>query len=79
MLDVGCGNSKYHGINDDLYLLGTDRSLKLLETSKKKLGEVQLVASDAVKLPIKTSSCDAAIMIAVLHHLSNRALRLQAL
>lgn len=37
------------------------------------------MAADAIKLPIRSSSCDAAISIAVLHHLSSRALRLQAL
>ena len=37
------------------------------------------MASDALKLPIRSNSCDAVICIALLHHLSTKELRTKAL
>ena len=36
VFDVGCGNGKYLGVNKELYMVGTDRSLGLLETANQK-------------------------------------------
>jgi len=33
VLDVGCGNGKYLGVNKNLFMVGTDRSTGLLKTA----------------------------------------------
>ena len=33
VLDVGCGNGKYLGVNKGLVMVGTDRSIGLLSTA----------------------------------------------
>lgn len=73
--DIGCGNCKYMNQTNS-YALGSDRSIKLLELSKENNPDFQLVASDAANLPLRSSSCDSVISIAVLHHLSSQELRL---
>jgi tRNA (uracil-5-)-methyltransferase TRM9 len=32
-MDVGCGNGKYLGVNQKLFMIGTDRSVGLLKTA----------------------------------------------
>jgi hypothetical protein len=32
--DVGCGNGKYLGINENIFIIGTDRSENLIEICK---------------------------------------------
>lgn len=34
--DVGCGNGKYLGLNDKLWMVGTDRSENLLKICREK-------------------------------------------
>lgn len=34
VFDVGCGNGKYMGVNKDLFMVGTDRSIGLLKTAQ---------------------------------------------
>jgi tRNA (uracil-5-)-methyltransferase TRM9 len=33
VMDVGCGNGKYMGVNPNLFMIGTDRSMGLLKTA----------------------------------------------
>ena len=68
LADVGSGDGKYFGLNEDIISIGCDRSLRLLEVSKTDQFEV--FCCDAVKLPFRDSSFDAAICIAVMHHLA---------
>ena len=77
--DVGCGNGKYLPINPNLIMLGTDRSLGLLQTAQEKSEAFELFAADSLKLPVRDSTCDAFISIAVIHHFSNFELRLKAI
>ena len=35
-MDVGCGNGKYMGVNKNLFMIGTDRSIGLLKTANEK-------------------------------------------
>lgn len=77
--DVGCGNGKYLPINPNLIMLGTDRSLGLLQTAQEKSEAFELFAADSLKLPVRDSTCDAFISIAVIHHFSNIELRLKAI
>lgn len=57
--------------------IGTDRSFKLNELCKERGFEV--FNANCLSLPLKTSSADAVISIAVIHHLSTEERRLRAL
>ncbi|EMP35897.1 Alkylated DNA repair protein alkB like protein 8 [Chelonia mydas] len=74
--DVGCGNGKYLGINKDLYMIGCDRSQNLVDICGEK--KFQAFVCDALSVPVRNSSCDACISIAVIHHFSTAERRLAA-
>nr|XP_025040613.1 alkylated DNA repair protein alkB homolog 8 [Pelodiscus sinensis] len=74
--DVGCGNGKYLGINKDLYMIGCDRSQNLVDICREK--KFQAFVCDALSVPVRNSSCDACISIAVIHHFSTAERRLAA-
>ena len=60
-------------------MIGTDRSLGLLETANEKSDLYELFAADSLLLPIRNEVCDAFISIAVIHHFSNDEIRLKAI
>lgn len=66
--DIGCGDGKYFGINNGVYSIGSDRSIKLLEVSYDTKHDT--FCCDGVKLPLRSNCFDATICIAVLHHFS---------
>jgi alkylated DNA repair protein alkB family protein 8 len=70
MYDIGCGNGKYFN-NHRHFMFGCDVSPRLLEYASRRNPNVDLMASDVLNLPIRSSSCDAFLCIAVLHHLSS--------
>ena len=74
--DVGCGNGKYMGVNARLIFAGSDRSTGLAECCRANGHEV--CVADTLRLPYRTASFDAAISIAVIHHLSSEARRVAA-
>lgn len=76
VLDAGCGNGKYLGLNPDCFFVGCDISSPLVSICAER-GHEALVA-DAVNLPYKSGFGDAAISIAVLHHLSTQSRRRKA-
>ncbi|KFP74957.1 Alkylated DNA repair protein alkB 8, partial [Acanthisitta chloris] len=75
--DIGCGNGKYLGINEDLYMVGCDRSKNLVDICGEK--NFQAFVCDALSVPIRSGSCDACISIAVIHHFSTAERRLATL
>lgn len=78
--DVGCGNGKYLGCNDHrLFTIGTDRSFNLIDLAKKKNASFQTFVADSLYLPLRNSSFDRVISIAVVHHFSTDSLRVQAI
>ena len=98
--DVGCGDGKYFPaiLEAGSYVIGTDISLPLLETSfetsnndivpesrrvsphRQALQKRPAVAvADCMSVPLRTDSCDAAICIAVMHHLSTIERRIRCL
>lgn len=79
VLDVGCGNGKYMGVNSKLLMIGTDRSKGLLDTAREKDGNYQLFAADSLRLPVRSGIFDCFVSIAVIHHFSNDPLRHQAI
>ena len=77
VLDAGCGNGKYFGLNPDCFFVGCDISAPLIQICVDRGHEV--LVADAVNLPYKTGFGDAAISIAVLHHLSTEIRRKKAI
>ncbi|XVE55435.1 hypothetical protein DITRI_Ditri03aG0158400 [Diplodiscus trichospermus] len=77
ILDAGCGNGKYLGLNSRCYFIGCDISPPLIKICADKGHEV--LVADAVNLPYRTNFGDAAISIAVLHHLSTENRRKKAI
>ncbi|GAB1740442.1 hypothetical protein NU219Hw_g5547t1 [Hortaea werneckii] len=77
-LDVGCGNGKYLAVNPNIYILGSDRSTNLTRIAKTHQPHSALVA-DILDLPHAPAAFDFAISIAVIHHLSTRARRREAI
>lgn len=77
ILDAGCGNGKYLGFNPNCFYIGCDISPPLIDICARKGHEV--LVADAVNLPYKTNFGDAAISIAVLHHLSTESRRRKAI
>ncbi|KAH0758716.1 hypothetical protein KY290_022209 [Solanum tuberosum] len=76
ILDAGCGNGKYLGLNPDCFFIGCDISAALINICADK--EQEVLVADAVNLPYRTGYGDAAISIAVLHHLSTESRRRKA-
>lgn len=53
---------------------------RIVSTSKLGLNNRPAIAvADCMQIPLRTSSCDAALCIAVMHHLSTRARRIRCL
>lgn len=72
--DVGCGDGKYFGVGENIVSLGCDRSPNLLQVSRDPQNGV--FCCDAVCVPFVSNKFDAAICIAVLHHLASVERRL---
>lgn len=66
--DVGCGNGKYLCVNSSLCMIGADRSIPLMRAGAPRGSN--LVGCDALNVPLRTGAFDAALSIAVLHHIS---------
>lgn len=78
-LDVGCGNGKYLGVNKELFIVGTDRSDGLIDCAYKINLNYNLGVSDGLSLPHPNNRFDFAISIAVIHHFSTEARRIEAI
>ncbi|CAM0944143.1 unnamed protein product [Alopecurus aequalis] len=76
VLDAGCGNGKYLGFNPECFYVGCDISPSLIEICAGRGHEV--FVADVVDLPYRENVGDAAISIAVLHHLSTEDRRRKA-
>jgi len=83
LLDAGCGNGKYLSAGaaggTRLAVVGTDAARGLLRLAARAGGDGALAQADAAALPLRSGCADAAICVAVLHHLSSEARRLAAL
>ncbi|KAM0892337.1 hypothetical protein ACQ4PT_025834 [Festuca glaucescens] len=77
VLDTGCGNGKYLGFNPECFYVGCDISPPLIEICAGRGHEV--FVADAVNMPYRENVGDAAISIAVLHHLSTEDRRRKAI
>jgi len=77
--DIGCGNGKYLGVNPKIQMIGTDRSFNLIGCAREINKQFQTFVADSLLLPLRPSSVDSIISIAVVHHFSTDSLRIQAL
>ncbi|KAJ8675399.1 hypothetical protein QAD02_011185 [Eretmocerus hayati] len=77
LLDVGCGNGKYLFGQSDTFRIGCDRSFGLAEICQTR--GFQVVLADCLQLPYKSNTFDAALCIAVIHHLSTHERRKKAI
>jgi tRNA (uracil-5-)-methyltransferase TRM9 len=77
-LDVGCGNGKYLTVNQDVFIIGSDRSSNLVKIAAKHQPHAAVVA-DTLALPHQPGRFDFAISIAVVHHLSTLVRRKEAI
>lgn len=85
--DVGCGNGKYFGVRPDIALLGSDRSSGLAAAARARLtsagvavaaaAAADVAVADGLHLPYRDACCDAAMSIAVLHHIASPARRIR--
>ncbi|GAB9471669.1 Alkylated dna repair protein alkb 8 [Globisporangium polare] len=77
VVDIGCGNGKYMKcLSPESVVVGGDRSSNLVAICRDS--GLNVMVCDAMTVPIRSSSCDAALSIAVLHHLSTLHHRLAA-
>ena len=67
--DVGCGDGKYFGVGHNIVSIGCDRSSNLLKVSRDPSNAT--FCCDAVEVPLVSNRFDAALCIAVLHHLGS--------
>jgi len=79
--DIGCGNGKNAGacFEAGSFCVACDISLKLVEIAHRETRDMACDAfgADALTLPIRSNSLDAALCIAVLHHISTPERRLR--
>ncbi|KIW99435.1 uncharacterized protein Z518_11174 [Rhinocladiella mackenziei CBS 650.93] len=77
-LDIGCGNGKYLTVNRNVFIIASDRSKALIDIAGQHEPHSSIIA-DTLALPHPNSTFDFAISIAVIHHLSSNARRIQAI
>ncbi|KAI1007501.1 hypothetical protein K3495_g725 [Podosphaera aphanis] len=77
-IDAGCGNGKYLGLRQDIFILASDRSRNLVAIARAHEPHTALIA-DSLALPLQEARFDFAISIAVIHHFSTRQRRSLAL
>ncbi|PVI02002.1 S-adenosyl-L-methionine-dependent methyltransferase [Periconia macrospinosa] len=76
--DIGCGNGKYLAVNPRVFIVGSDRSTNLAQIAKQHNNPHTAIVADTLALPHPASVFDFAISIAVVHHLSTPARRVEA-
>ncbi|XP_060572353.1 alkylated DNA repair protein alkB homolog 8-like isoform X2 [Ruditapes philippinarum] len=77
LVDVGCGNGKYLGVNKDLFEIGSDRSYNLARIVRER--KFQVYVGDILSIPLRAEVADVCICIAVIHHLSTQERRKRAI
>tara|TARA_B100000902_G_C27239465_1_gene879236 strand:+ start:443 stop:1066 length:624 start_codon:yes stop_codon:yes gene_type:complete len=74
--DIGCGNGRNMN-HKDLSFIGIDNCENFTKICKEK--KLNIINANIMSIPLKNNSCDGILCIAVFHHLSNYANRLNAL
>ncbi|XP_053600515.1 alkylated DNA repair protein alkB homolog 8 [Plodia interpunctella] len=82
VLDLGAGNGKNILHRGDILQIAGERSSGLLSECQQHtadIGTAQCVRLDLLSVPLRDGCADAVLCIAVIHHFSSRARRLQAI
>jgi alkylated DNA repair protein alkB family protein 8 len=74
--DVGCGNGRYLQQRHDIIALALDRCSGFAQLCLRS--SLHAAQADCLQLPLRSSSCDALLSIAVLHHVSTPERRARA-
>ncbi|EFO13295.2 hypothetical protein LOAG_15235, partial [Loa loa] len=75
-VDIGCGEAKYY--RSDCFFMDCDTCLEMLAQLRlPPLVDLQL--ADALNLPYRSNSIDAALLVSVLHHFATVDRRKRAL
>lgn len=88
--DVGCGNGKYIGLRSDIAELASDPCDGLVRSAAERMRSspgaapgafraADVLLADGMGLPYRRGSCDGALCIAVLHHISSPGRRVRFL
>lgn len=79
VLDIGCGNGRFCGLLENIgaNYTGIDSSKGLIEIARDQCGEARFEVADATDLPFPAQTFDAAVAIAVLHHIPSKELRIR--
>ncbi|KAM3423982.1 hypothetical protein BST61_g1375 [Cercospora zeina] len=84
-LDIGCGNGKYLAVNPEIFIIGSDRSPALIsiahhnnDPQRPNNNPHSVCIASILSLPHQPATFDFAISIAVIHHLSTSARRIEA-
>lgn len=74
VLDIGCGTGNIEAAlakTIDLKVVGVDLSLGMLREANAKVPEARWVQADCVRLPLKDTAFEGALMLYMVHHLTN--------
>lgn len=78
IIDVGTGNGKNTRYRKDIIFVGNDISYNLLSIAQNKDEyKNDFLVANGINLPYKNNAFDAAISIAVLHHIDNEKDRIK--
>jgi ubiquinone/menaquinone biosynthesis C-methylase UbiE len=76
ILDIGTGNGKALGLRKDCVMYACDPCEKLVNIAKQKHPHADVIVANGKALPYRSSTFDAVLSIAVLHHLESEDSRL---
>ena len=79
LADIGCGNGRYFNVNQNIFVIGSDNCENLLKIASTKTIKCNCAVSDCCNIALKSNSVDAAICIAVIHHLASTERRKRAI
>jgi tRNA (uracil-5-)-methyltransferase TRM9 len=79
-LDYGCGNGKYLSLCKSFNTIAFDNCINLLDIVKTNFPYIQTIQGDvSIKNNILLNNFDSIICIAVIHHLSSKIRRIEAI
>jgi ubiquinone/menaquinone biosynthesis C-methylase UbiE len=76
--DIGTGNGKNTRYRDDIIIIGNDISSNLVKIAQdKNTSNNDFLLANGINIPYRNNTFDAAISIAVLHHIDNEKERIK--